>query len=176
MPPTVKAQGNTVYVIHTTPPAAATGIPTTVESNAAIFAGCYIYGDLDLTLTQNTGEGPRKACAKVVPTEAGNVNFPAIEVQYSYSPQDLGTPGSDGNELYEALEPGTTVTVSVLYGIDGRTPTVAVGDVADVFEAEVLRRRKTRTGDGEFDQFSVTQTLIPIGGDFIAEDHVYAAT
>lgn len=176
MPPTVKSQGNTLYVIHTTPPAAGTGIPTTVEVNAALNAGCYIYGDLDLAVTENTGEGPRKACARVVQTEAGNTNFPPIEVQYSYVPQELGTPGSDGNELYEALEPESTVTLSVFYGINGRTENIAVGDVGDVIEATVMRRRKTRTGDGEFDHHSVTQMLIPVGGDYVVEDHEFAAT
>lgn len=173
MPPTDKSQGNTLYVVHATPPAATTGIPTRTEANAALRAGCYFYGDLELAVTQNTGEGPRKSCARVVQTEEGNTNFPAIEVQYSYKAQLLGTPGSVGNELYEALEPGTTITLDAFYAVDGRATAVPANAVGDVVQMKCLRRRKSRTGDGEFDQHSIKQMLIPVGGDFIAEDHVF---
>jgi hypothetical protein len=173
LPPTDKSQGKTLYVVHDTPPAGDDGIPTFAEVNAALFAGCYFYGDLDLAVTQNTGEGPRKACATIVQTEEGNTNFPAIEVQYSYKAQLLGTPGSEGNELYEALEPGTEVTMSVFYALDGRLPEIPDGAIGDVVRVKCLRRRKTRTGDGEFDQHSITQLLIPQGGDFVVEDHEF---
>lgn len=176
LPPTDKSQGNTLYVVHSTPPAASTGIPTGDEVNAELFAGCYFYGDLELAVTQNTGEGPRKACARTVQTEEGNTNFPAVEVQYSYKAQLLGTPGSEGNELYEALEPGTEVTLSVFYAIDGRTPEIPNNAIGDVVLMKCLRRRKSRTGDGEFDQHSIKQMLIPVGGDFIVEDNKFTVT
>jgi len=175
LPPTTAAFGNKVVVVLDTPPAAGTGIPTTVEVNAALFASLHMYTPFNVTPTQNTGEGPRKLGAKTVPTRLGQVNFPAVEVQYSYNPQDLGTPGADGNELYEALEPGTRVTVVVLDGIDGETSTVAVDDVADVYLMEAGVRRKGQTGDGEFDELSVTQSLIVVGGEPIAEDQALAA-
>lgn len=175
LPETDKSQGNTIYVVHATPPAAADGIPTFTEVNAALFAGCYFYGDPSFAVNQNTGEGPRKACSTLVETEEGNTNFPAIEVQYSYKAQRLGTPGAEGNELYEALEPGTEVTISVFYAIDGRSPAIPDPSIGDVLKVKPLRRRKTRTGDGEFDRHSITQTLLPVGGDFVVEDHEFSA-
>lgn len=175
LPPTTKALANQVIVFLTTPPAASNGKPTVAEVNAGIAAQCFLYGDFTATPTQNTGEGPRKNCSPSAPTNFGMVNYPAIEIQYSYMPQALGTPGAPGNELYEALEPGTVVTAVVLDGLPGETETVAAGAVSDIFEVEAGVRRKGKTGDGEFDEKSITQSMIVLGGVPVAEDHVLAA-
>lgn len=175
MPPTVKADGNKVVVFLSTPPAASTGIPTLAEVNAALFGQCHIYGSFDVTPDQATGQGPKKLCRSVVPTQFGNTTYPAVEVEYSYLPQSLGTPGSDGNELYEALVPGTTLTAAVFDGIDGDTDALTAGDICDIFEVECGKRRKGKTGDGEFDEVSVKQFLIVVGGVPIAEDHALAS-
>lgn len=175
LPPTTKALGNKMVVILTTPPAAPTGIPTVTEVNTGIQASCFYYGDFTVTPTQNTGEGPRKMCSRKVPTQLGLVNYPAVEAQYSYMPQELGTPGHPGNALYEALEPDVEVTVVVLEGIDGQTEDVVAGDVADIYRMQAGARRKGQTGDGEYDEKSTTQSLIVVGGEAIAEDHPLAA-
>lgn len=176
LPPTSKSLGRKVVVFLTTPPAAGTGIPTTVEVNAALFASLHLYTPFNVQPTQNTGQGPRKLGAQTVPTENGLVNYPAVDVQLSYKPQDLGTPGEPGNELYEALVPGSQVTAVVLDDLAGDISAVTVGDISDVYLMECGVRRKGQTGDGEFDQFSVMQSLIVVGGEPIAEDHVLAAT
>lgn len=175
LPPTSKSLGRKSVVFLTTPPAAATGIPTTVEVSAALFGSLHLYTPFNVTPNQNTGEGPRKLGAISVPTENGIVNYPAVEIQYSFKPQDLGTPGSDGNELYEALVPDAQITVVVLDDMDGDISSVTAGDIADIYLMECGVRRKGQTGDGEFDQFSVTQSLIVVGGEPIAEDHALAA-
>ncbi|HEY0891238.1 MAG TPA: hypothetical protein VGE38_16675 [Nocardioides sp.] len=174
-PPTVKALGQKAVVILTTPPAAATGIPTVTEVNAGVFGSLHFYGDFNVTPTQNTGEGPKKLGSKFVPTQLGQVSFPAVDAQYSYLPQEVGTPGTDGNEVYEALVPGDRVTVVVLDGVDGEVSAVTAGDIADIYLMECGVRRKGQTGDGEFDEKSVTQSLIVVGGEPIAEDRALAA-
>lgn len=175
MPPTTKSLGNKLIILLTTPPAAATGIPTVTEVNAGLKAGCHIYGQFNVTPNQNSGEGPRKLCAKTVPTKLGLVTYPVAEVQYSYMPQELGTPGAAGNEVYEALDPDAELTAVVLDGIDGRTDAVVAGDVADIYLVKAGVRRKGQTGDGEFDEFAVNQGLEIVGGAPIQEDHVLAA-
>ena len=175
MPPTTKALANQLIILLTTPPASSTGIPTLAEVNAGLDAQCFIYGVFNVTPTQNTGEGPRKNCRPNAPTNLGMVTYPAAEVQYSYMPQELGTPGHAGNKLYEALEPGATVTAVVLDGIPGVTDAVVLGDVADVYDMTVGVRRKGQTGDGEFDEKSVTQALVVVGGAPVVEDHPLAA-
>lgn len=175
MPPTVKSLGNKSVVILTTPPAAPSGIPTLTEANAGLFASLHIYGDFNVTPTQNTGEGPRPLGTVQVPTELGLVNYPAVTVQYSIVPQELATPGANGNEVYEALVPGAKVTVLVLDGFDGEASTLTAGDVADVFLMECGIRAKGQTGDGEFDKKTATSQLIVVGGEPIAENHALAA-
>ena len=60
LPPTSKSLGRKSVVFLTTPPAAATGIPTTVEVSAALFGSLHLYTPFNVTPNQNTGEGPRK--------------------------------------------------------------------------------------------------------------------
>lgn len=172
-PPTVKSLGQKSVVILTTPPAAPTGIPTAAEVNAGLFASLHIYGDFNVTPNQNTGEAPRKLGSVVQPQQFGLVTYPAVDAQYSYVPQALATAGAEGNEVYEALVPGDQVTVVVLDGIDGEISTLPATAVGDIFLMEAGKRRKGQTGDGEFDEKSVTQSLIIVGGEPIAEDHVF---
>ena len=174
--PTASALASQLVIVLTTPPAASTGIPTLTEVNAGLAAQCFTYGRFNVTPSQNTGEGPRKSCRRTSPTELGLITYPAIDVQYSYLPQELGTPGHLGNKLYEALEPGTIVTVVTVDGLDAETTTaLAAGDVGDVYLVEVGARRKGSTGDGEFDKLSTTQSLVIQGGGPVAEDHAFAA-
>ena len=175
LPPTAKALGRKVVVFLDTPPAAPSGIPTTVEVTAAMFGSLHLYTPFNVQPSQNTGEGPRKLGAESAPTELGLVNFPAVDVQYSYLPQELGTPGAVGNELYELLVPGSQVTVVVLNDLPGDSSSVAAGDVADVYLMKCGVRRKGETDDSEYGQFSVSQSLIVVGGEPVAEDHVLAA-
>lgn len=175
LPPTAKALGRKVVVFLDTPPASASGIPTTVEVTAAMFGALHLYTPFNVQPSQNTGEGPRKLGSQNVPTELGLTNFPAVDLQYSYMPQEVGTPGAPGNELYELLVPGSTVTVVVLNDLPGDSSAVSAGDVADVYLMQCGVRRKGETGESEYDQFSVSQSLIVVGGEPVAEDHVLAA-
>ena len=130
LPPTSKSLGRKVVVFLDTPPAAGTGIPTTVEVTAALFGSLHLYTPFNVTPNQNTDE---------------------------------------------LLVPGTQLTVVVLDDMDGDIDAVVAGDVADIYLMECGVRRKGQTGDGEFDQFSVTQSLIVVGGEPVAEDQALAA-
>lgn len=175
LPPTSKSLGRKVVVFLDTAPAAASGIPTVTEVNAALFASLHLYTPFNVQPNQNTGEGPRKLGATTVPTENGLVTFPAVEISYSRKPQDLATPGAAGNELYELLVPGTQRTVVVFDDLPGDTSAITAGDVCDVYLVDPGRRRKGETGEGEFDQFDVKQSLVIVGGEPVAEDHAMAA-
>ena len=176
-PPTTKSLGQKAVVILTEAPAAGTGIPTLAEVNAGIFASLHFYDDFNVTPSQNTGQGPRKLGSRVTPTRLGLISYPAVDAQYSYLPQSLGTPGAAGNEVYEAFVPGNQNTVVVLDGKDGEeTTAVAANDIGDIFLMECGVYRKGQTGTGEFDELSVTQSLIVVGGEPIATDHKFTAS
>lgn len=179
LPQTAKALGRKVVVFLDTPPAAGTGIPTLVEVNAGLQASLHLYTPFNVTPTQNTGEGPRKLGAKTAPTENGIVTYPAVEVQFSYLPQDLGTPGADGNEVYEMMKTaeaaGDKLTAVVFDGLDGDISAVPTSAVGDVYLVEPGVIRKGSTGDGEYDQLSATTSLVIVGGEPVVEDHVFAS-
>jgi len=176
-PPTAKALGQrTVVILDPADVAATTGIPTLAEVNGGLFASLHFYGSLRPVPTQNTGEGPRKMGSKVSPTRLGLVNFPAVDAQFSYLPQKVGTAGAPGNEVYEAFVPGTQAIVVILDGKDGEdTDALAANDVGDIFLYDIGARRKGETGDGEFDELACTVSLVPAGGEPIAEDHKFTA-
>lgn len=175
MPPTAKSLARKVVVFLETPPAATTGIPTLAEVNAAFFAALHLYVPFNVQPTQNTGEGPRKLGASSVPQENGLVSYPAVETSYSYLPQKVGTAGAVGNELYELLVPGTKRTAVVFNDLAGDIDAIPADAVGDVYLIDPGVRRKGETGEGEFDQFSVAQSLVIAGGEPIAEDHVFPA-
>lgn len=176
MPNRVKSDSNKLVVFLTDPPAAASGIPILAEINAALFASLYIVGDLNVTPTENTGAAPTVLGSSYTETEFGRTTYAAVDVQYTYVPQKLGTVGQPGNEVYEALVPGSVVTAVVLNGYSGEAEAVVTGDVADIYLMECGKRRKGQTGDGEFDLVSTTQSLIVKGGAPIAEDHKITAS
>lgn len=177
LPPTEKALGRKVVVFLDTPPAATSGIPTLVEVNAGLQASLHLYTPFNVTPNQNTGEGPRKLGAKTAPTENGIVTYPAVEVQGSYLPQELGTPGAVGNEVYEMFKDaeGERITAVVFDGLDGDVDPIPANAVGDVYLVEPGVIRKGATGDGEFDHLSFTSSLVIAGGEPVAVDHVFAS-
>lgn len=179
LPPTEKSLGRKVVIFLDTPPAAPTGIPTLVEVNAGLQASLHLYTPFNVTPTQNTGEGPRKLGAKSVPQQNGLVTYPAADVQGSYLPQQLGTPGAVGNEVYELLKAayiaGDKITAVVFDAIDGDTDPIPADSVGDVFLTEPGVIRKGATGEGEFDEIAFNCSLVITGGEPVAIDHVFAA-
>lgn len=159
MPPTTNSYANQVMVVLDTPPANPL-LPTLAEINAGLFISCHTYGSTNIQPEQSTGQGPRKSCTRVVPTELGSVTFPAIEVQYSYVPQEMGTPGAAGNEAVEALVEGVSKHIYIAEGVDGKASALATGDVVNHYYVDAGVQRRGYTGDGEFDKNAVSQALI----------------
>lgn len=174
MPETVKSQGNKVLIVLDAPPAVP-GAPTKAELNAGLFVQCHIYGTFSGTPSQEVGAAPQKMCTKVTPRQLGNVTYEIADVQYSYVPQKMGTPGSPGNEAVEALTPGTDVYVVEGAGIDGTTGALDTGDVVNLYHLDCGVQRRGQTGDGQFDEFSVTQSFVMSNGEEPTFDYVVPA-
>lgn len=174
MPPTTNSYAAQVMVILSTPPANPLQ-PTLVEINAGEFLACHAYGAANVQPEQSTGQGPRKSCTRVVPTELGSITYPAIDIQYSYMPQEMGTPGAPGNEAIELLIEGTLKHLYLAEGIDGKTSALAAGDVVNHYYTECGVQRRGYTGDGEFDKNAVTQAMILKDGSEPDYDIVLAA-
>lgn len=176
LPEVDKAKANRLFVFLTTPPAATTGIPTLTEVNAGLNAGCYLYGGINVTPTQNSGEGPAKWCVQSTPTVLTDYTYPPISLQYSYKQQLLATPGDPANALYEALPMGAEVTVVILDGVESKTTAIsAPNNIADIFKTKAGVQAKGQTSDDNLGEISVTQQLEIVGGEPVALDHALAA-
>lgn len=179
LPPTAKALGRKVVVFLDTPAAAGSGIPTLVEVNAGLQAALHLYVPFNVTPSQATGEGPRKLGAKTVPQQNGTVTYPAVDVSGSYMPQLAGTPGGEGNELYDLMKAaeasGDKITTIVFDDLDGDLSSIPANAVGDVYLTEPGVIRKGQSGDGDFDEFNFMTSLVIVGGEPIAIDHVFAA-
>lgn len=162
-PATVKSQGNTTLIVLTTPPAIPTA-PTKAELNAGEFITCHVYGEFGATPTQNVGSAPRKMCSRVEPQQLGNVTYSINDVSYSYNPQEAGAPAGDGNEAFDALTEGAEVYLVEGAGIDGLTSVLATADVVNLYQVECGVQRRGKTGDGEFDEFNITQSFVMVDG------------
>lgn len=159
MPNTTPSQGNTVLIVLDAPPAATNY--TLAELNAGTFITCHVYGDFSAPPNQSVGESPRKMCKKVNPQRLGNVTYTISDVQYSYFPQGLNAPGEDGNEAMEALPEGAERWLIELPGVDGETSALqASTGVYNKYHVECGVQRRGRTGDGEYDEFSITQSFV----------------
>ena len=159
MPPTTSSYGKQVIVVLSTPPVNPKQ-PTLAEINAGLFLACHIYGQMAVMPEQSTGQGPRKGCTIVVPTELGSVTYPSMVVQYSYIPQKMGTAASLGNEAVEALTQGSNKHIYIADGIDGKTSALVANDVVTHIYVELGVQRRGYTGDGEFDKNAVTQAMV----------------
>lgn len=162
-PVTIKSQGNTTLIVLTTPPAVTTA-PTKAELNAGKFITCHVYGDFGATPTQNTGSAPRKMCSRVEPQQLGNVTYTINDISYSYNPQAAAAPAGAGNTAFDALTEGALVYLVEGPGIDGLTSVLAEDDVINLYYVECGVQRRGRTGDGEFDEFNITQSFVMVDG------------
>ena len=163
MPATVKSQGFTTLIVLTTPPAVPSA-PTKAELNAGEFITCHIYGEFGATPSQNVGSSPRKMCSRVEPQQLGNVTYSINDIQYSYNPQEAASPGGDGNEAFDALAEDALVYLVEGPGLDGTSSVLATADVVNIYYVECGVQRRGRTGEGEFDEFSVTQSFVMVDG------------
>lgn len=161
MPETQKSQGYTRLVVLAAAPADAESI-TVAELTGGENITCYLYGDFNAGATENIGEGPRKMCARQVPQQFGNVTYTIDELMYSFLPQELDT--APGNEAKAALTPGTTQHVVELPGLDGQGTSFAAGDQYVYHKLDLGIQRRGRTGDGEFDEFAIRQSVIYADG------------
>lgn len=160
MPETQKSQGYTQLYVLTTA-ASLSGI-TVAELTAGEAIQCYLYGDFNAGATENIGEGPRKMCARQVPQQFGNVTYTIDELMYSYLPQELDA--AAGNEAKSALTPGTTKILVEFPGLDGTGTAPVATDKYIAHKVELGIQRRGRTGDGEFDEFAIRQSLIYADG------------
>ena len=174
LPETVSSYGNTSLVVLSTAPADLDA-PTTTELAAGEAIQCHVFGEFGATPSQNTGASPRKMCQTTESQELGTTTYTISDIQYSYVPQSLGAGGGAGNEAFEALTPDSEVYLVERLGVDANTSAFTAAEVVNIYHVRCGVQRRGKTGDGEFDKYSVTQSFVLVDGEVPTYDAVVAA-
>lgn len=171
-PEATKAQGNiSVTVVQTIADMAAPKLATEINAASSVNVSCFLYNGGMGTLTQNKGEAPRRLCTTDTFQQFGNTSYDVSDLSYLYNPQE--DDADPANEAKAALTEGTDVYLVVRKGLDAQTSAYATGQLVDVWHVRLGPQNRSMTGDGEFDEFAITQSAIVLKAP--AYDAVIAA-
>lgn len=160
-PEGIKAQGNiSVTVAQTVADMEAPKLATEINAVSSVNVSCFLFSGGTGTSTTNKGEAPRRLCTTETFQEFGNTSYEVTDLQYVYNPQ--GDDTDEANDAKVALTPGTDVYLIIRNGLDARNTALAVDQLVDVWHVRLGPQNRGVTGDGEFDQFSITQSVIAI--------------
>lgn len=158
-PEAVKAQGNiSVRVVQTIADPSAPKLATEINATTSVDVSCYLYSGGVGTSTQNKGEAPRRICSTDTFQQFGNTTYEVSDLQYAHDPQQALT--AVVNKARQILTPGTDVWLVVRLGLAAQTEAWDEGQIVDLWHVSLGRQNKTMTGDGEFDELSITQSVI----------------
>jgi hypothetical protein len=166
--PEVFAEGNVRAAFIPAISNLATG-PTLTEVNAGVLLGKYLMPDWDgFNGTQNKGES-RRFSSRETYQRFGRTAHSIAPLVYTYNPQLLGTPGSPGNEVYEACAEGNLGYFVMGYGLlaedelTGEPLPFEANDIISFAPAECGEQFEAARGADEFAPLTVTQELIVKG-------------
>lgn len=163
-PEATKSLGNTTLVaVVTIADMDAPSLATEINAGTSVIGSCFLYADVVASGETNKGTAPTRACEKTEREEFGRTKYSIQDIQYVYDPQAGAT---DENEFKDLLEPDTELYLVERMGLDKDTA-LAAGQKVNVHHVRVGPQNRTKTGDGEFDEFSITQAVSYI------EDPVY---
>lgn len=158
-PEGTKAQGNvSVTVVQTIADMSAPSLATEINAVSSVNVSCFLYGGGVGNKTTNKGEAPRRLCTTDTFQQFGNTSYDVSDLSYVYNPQ--ADDAAEGNEAKAALVEGSDVYLVVRKGLDAKTSTYAAGQFVDVWHVRLGPQNRTTTGDGEFDEFSISQPVI----------------
>lgn len=157
MPTTTQSFGNqSLVVLDTEPtdPAAATSVEVTAGENIS----CHMVGDWWPSATTEKVNKQRKMCQTKTAQFLGTTTYETPALVYTYAPQSVNTPGSPGNEAYEALPEGTTVYLLQRLGVAGNTP-VETGDAYRLIAVELGPQIPGASAEDAGGEFTITQEV-----------------
>ena len=160
-PEAVKAQGNTSVTVAQTVTTTGPLIATEVNAATSVDVSCFLYSGGAGTSSQNKGAAPDRLCSTDSFEQFGRTTYTVSDLTYVYDPQ--AEPEDDSNAARTALTEGSDVWLVVRRGLSAQSDPYAVGQLVDLWHVRLGRQNKTTTGGetaGEFDEFSITQTVI----------------
>lgn len=157
-PEATKSLGNTaLIVVQSLAAPSAPSLATDIGGATAVAAQCFLYADIVATGETNKGTAPTRACESTEREEFGRTKYAITDIQYVHNPQENDAHAD--NALRGALPADAEVYLIERQGPDSRTVAMAAGDLVNVHHVRVGPQNRGKTGDGEFDEFSITQAL-----------------
>ena len=157
-PEAVKQQGNTsVTVVQDIADTSAPSLATEINAVSSVNVSCFLYGGGVGTATTNKGESPRRLCTTETFQAFGSTTYDVTDLSYVYNPQ--GDDTDEANEAKAALTEGTDVYLVIRKGLDAQTSAYAAAQLVDIWHVRLGPQNRTTTGDGEFDEYSITQPV-----------------
>lgn len=163
-PEATQVYGNTSVVVvqemtDTTVPIAPS-LATDINDATSVNVSCFLYSGGTGTSTTNKGEAPRRVCTKSVLQQFGSTTYEVTDLQYTYDPQ--AALSAENNKARSALVEGSEVWLVIRRGLDAQDTAYAAGQYVDLWHVRLGPQNKTQTGDGEFDEYSVTQSVVAL--------------
>lgn len=158
-PEAVKSQGNqSITVVQTIADRNAPSLASEINAASSVDVSCFLYSGGMGTKTTNKGEAPKRICTTDQFQQFGNTTFEISDLSYVYDPQADGA--ADENKAKTALVEGTNVYLVVRNGLSAKTDPYAATQLVDVWHVRLGPQNRGATGDGEFDEFAITQPVI----------------
>jgi hypothetical protein len=158
-PEATQVYGNTsVVVVQTIANPEAPSLATDINAATSVNVSCYLYSGGVGTSTTNKGEAPRRLCTTSVLQNFGQTTYEVTDLQYTYDPQEDLT--HENNDARNALTEGSEVYLVVRRGLNAQDTAYAAAQKVDVWHVRLGPQNKTQTGDGEFDEYSITQAVV----------------
>lgn len=160
-PEATQVYGNTsVLVIPTMAAPSAPDLSTDIGNAGTVNVSCYLYGGGEGTSTTAKGEAPRRLCTTSVLQNFGSTTYEVTDLQYVYDPQEALS--TENNDARNALVEGAEVYLLIRRGLNAQDTAYAVGQYCDIWHVRLGPQNKTQTGDGDFDEYSITQSVVAV--------------
>lgn len=158
-PEATKAQGNISVTVAPTIAAPATPGLSTDFASGTVNVSCYLYDNGSIvSATTNKVTANARLCTTEQFQQFGNTVYEVSDLIYVYDPQGSGS--SDENKAKAALDEGADVWLVERLGIDAQTTDLTAGDIVNLYHVRLGKQNRTRQGDAEAAEFSITQSAI----------------
>lgn len=160
-PTATKSQGNiSVTVVQSIAVLTAPDLSSEINAGSSVDVSCFLYAGGTGAVTTNKGDAPRRICTTSQLEEFGNTTYDVNDLQYVYNPQADGTDAA--NKAKATLTEGASVYLLIRNGLDAQHTAYAAGQFCDVWHVKLGPQNRGMTGDGEFDEFAITQSVVAL--------------
>ena len=159
-PEATKAQGNiSVTVVASVADTDAPDLSSEINAAGSVNVSCFLYDNGSVVnATTNKVTANARLCTTEQFQQFGNTTYEVSDLIYVYDPQASGT--ADENKAKTLLAEGSDVYLVERLGLDAQTTAYAAAQLVNVYHVRLGPQNRTRQGDAEAAEFSITQSAI----------------